>query len=100
VIDPDTTTALAQFGAAGMIGCMWLWERRAASERERQLTEAHDRLSTDRLQLNVLVEALRDNTRALTALESGQRALAGLLSRLEPAEPGRAAHTAITGPRS
>ena len=97
MIDPDTMTAFAQFGLAGMVGGMWLWERRAAGDRERQLTEAHERLTADRLQLNVLVDTLRDNTRALAALEAGQRALAAVLARLDApvrersgAEHGRA----------
>lgn len=92
MLDPDSISSLTQFGVAGMIGGMWLWERRAAGERERQLTETHERLSADRLQLNILVEVLRDNTRALAALESGQRELTALLARARgpfPHDPAR-----------
>lgn len=80
---PDLTlaTALAQFGAAGLIGWMWLAERRAAAARERQLAELHERLMQERPNLGLLLEVVRDNTRALTALELGQRALAGVLER-------------------
>ncbi len=65
-----------------LIGWMWIVERRAASVRERQLQEAHDRMLADRTRLEVLVQALRDNTRALTALEVGQRGVTEVLRRL------------------
>lgn len=93
-MNPDSLAALAQFGLAGMVGAMWLWERRAAGDRERQLTQAHERMASDRLQLTVLVEALRDNTRALVSLEAGQRDLAACLGRFADAghaPPARAA---------
>jgi hypothetical protein len=80
--DAQIAAALAQFGAAGLIGWMWLSERRAAAARERQLDEAHDRLMHERPQLAALLSVLRDNTRALTALELGQRQVAAALERL------------------
>jgi hypothetical protein len=85
-MEVEALASLTQFGVAGLIGWMWIVERRAASERERQLREAHDRLTADRTRLEVLVQALRDNTRALTALEAGQRGVVELLRRLG-AEP-------------
>lgn len=90
-MDVDALASLTQFGVAGLIGWMWIVERRAAAERERQLREAHERIEADRTRLAVLVRALRDNTRALTALEVGQRGVADLLRRLAgrpPAGPG------------
>jgi hypothetical protein len=74
--------ALAQFGVAGLIGWMWLAERRAAAARDRQLAELHERLMQERPHTAILLEVVRDNTRALTALDLGQRTLAGLLERL------------------
>jgi len=79
---PDLLPSLVQFGAAGLIGWMWLTERRAAAERERQLTELHDRLIQERQHLSVLLGIVSDNTRALTALESAQRATAAAIERL------------------
>lgn len=79
---PDLTAALAQCGAAGLIGWMWLAERRAAAARDRQLSQLHDRLIQERLSLSTLVSVVRDNTRALSALESGQRAIASAMDRL------------------
>lgn len=78
----DIAAAVAQFGAAGLIGWMWLSERRSAGIRERQLAELQDRLMQERPQIATLIEVVRDNTRALTALEVGQRGIAGVIERL------------------
>ena len=80
--------ALVQFGAAGLIGWMWLSERRWAQAREKQLSEAHERLMRERIGLGAVVEIVKDNTRAMTALEHGQRAIAGLIDRMGAHEGG------------
>ena len=72
-MDPTTLTSLTPFGAAGLIAFLWLTERRAASERERQLSEAHERLVRQRSEIALLVGVVRDNTRAMTALEGAIR---------------------------
>lgn len=82
MVDAQLAATLTQFGVAGLIGCLWLLERRAAGERERQLGDMHERLIDERKQIDVLLAALAANTRALTALEVGQRGLAVVLSRL------------------
>jgi len=82
-MEQQVIAAVAQFGAAGLIGWMWLTERRSAAERERQLSDLHARVMEDRTSLNVLVGALSDNTRALAALESGQRELVRVLANCE-----------------
>jgi hypothetical protein len=78
----EVLPALAQFGVAGLIGWMWLTERRAASARERQLAEAHDRLMAERERHEALVRLVADSTRAITALEASHRELAGAVERL------------------
>lgn len=80
--DTDLLASLTQFGVAGLIGWMWLSERRAAAARDRQLAEAHDRLVESRTAVNALLSALDQNTRALTAIELGQRRATDLLERL------------------
>ena len=75
--------AATQFGTAGLIAWMWLLERRSAAERERQVSQAHERLMDQRVQVDALLEVVRDNTRAVAAVEAGQRALAGVLQRWE-----------------
>ncbi|MEM9083182.1 MAG: hypothetical protein AAGB34_06250 [Planctomycetota bacterium] len=72
---------VAQLGAAGVIGLMWLLERRAAGERERRLDEAHRKLMVQRVQLGELMKLVSDNTRAMLGLESSQRAILGVLRR-------------------
>lgn len=81
-MEVEALASLTQFGVSGLIGWMWLVERRAAAARERQVQEAHDRLMSEKTRLEVLVQALRENTRALTALEVGQRGFLAVLKRL------------------
>lgn len=89
-MEEHVIAAVAQFGAAGLIGWMWLTERRTAAERERQLADLHARVMEDRTSLTVLVGALSDNTKALTALEAGQRELVRVLaSGSEPETPAQ-----------
>ena len=59
---------LTNFGAAGLMGAMWLWERRTSQKREQQLDEAHTRILSDRVQLNELMDVVRQNTEAITRL--------------------------------
>ncbi|RMD63381.1 MAG: hypothetical protein D6824_05380 [Planctomycetota bacterium] len=78
----DLLASLAQFGAAGLIGFMWLTERRHAQRRDQQLTEAHERLLEQRLQLEQLIRVVGDNTRALTRVEEAQRAVVEAMAQL------------------
>lgn len=75
-------TALAQFGPAGLIGFLWLFERRSSAARERQLDEAHRKVMTLDRQLETLLTVVKDNTRAINSLEQSQRRLIDLLDRL------------------
>jgi hypothetical protein len=92
-MDPETATLVAQFGVAGLIGWMWLSERRTAQDREQKLSEAHDLLTRERRGVDVLLAALDANTRALATLEGTQRRLIDALDRHprpdrdEPAAP-------------
>ncbi len=72
----DLLPTLTQFGVAGLIAAMWLVERRAGAAREKQLAEAHDRLVESRAHLDALLTVVKDNTRAITALESAVARLA------------------------
>lgn len=67
----DTVTSLPDLtglGSAGVMGAMWLWERRNSRAREQQLDEAHQRIMGDRVQLDQLINLVRQNTEALTRL--------------------------------
>lgn len=73
---PDLLSTLTQFGVAGLIAAMWLVERRAASAREKQLLDAHERIVESRAHLDALLTVVKDNTRAITALEGAVARLA------------------------
>lgn len=73
-------TILTQFGAAGLIGLLWLFERRHAASRERQLDEAHKQVINRERELHVLLDVVKENTRAINSLESSQRRLIAVLS--------------------
>ncbi len=77
----EVLSSLTQFGTAGLVAWMWLVERRAAAERERQLSEAHRRIVDDRVQLGALMDVVKENTRAVGAMEAGQRAILALADR-------------------
>src|SRR5438132_2390885 len=61
----DSFTSL---GAAGVMGAMWLWERRTSQKRETQIDEAHARIMGDRVQLDQLMTIIRQNAEAITRL--------------------------------
>ena len=69
-----TTTLpdLTGLGSAGVMGAMWLWERRTSRQREQQLDEAHTRIQGDRVQLDQIITLVRQNTEALTRLCDAQ----------------------------
>jgi hypothetical protein len=86
-MDPQLATMAAQFGVAGLIGWMWLTERRAAADRDRQLSEAQTLLAQSQKGVDVLLRALDENTRAIGALEASQRALMDLVRATKPERP-------------
>lgn len=62
-------------GVAGLMGAMWLWERRTSRQREEQIDEAHARIMTDRVELDQLIAVIRQNAEVLTRLSSAQEQL-------------------------
>ena len=78
------TTALPDLtglGSAGVMGAMWLWERRTSRQREQQLDEAHARIQTDRVQLDQIITLVRQNTEALTRLCNAQERVLATMER-------------------
>ncbi len=63
---------LTSLGAAGLMGAMWLWERRTSQKRESQIDEAHARIMGDRVQLDQLISVVRQNAEALSKLSATQ----------------------------
>lgn len=66
---------LTNLGAAGLMGAMWLWERRTSRQREEQLDEAHARIMADRVQLDQLIDVVRQNAEAFSRLSATQEQL-------------------------
>ncbi len=66
---------LTGLGAAGMMGLMWLWERRNSQKREQQLDDAHARILSDHIQLEQLIAVVRQNAEALARLTTTQEQL-------------------------
>ena len=64
---------LASFGAAGLMGTMWLWERKLSQLRESQLDEAHARIQRDEQRLGNLIKVVEQNTAAVARFNETQR---------------------------
>ena len=80
----ESLTALTQFGAAGLIGVLWILERRHASHRDRQLDEAHRKIAASERDLEALLCVVKENTKAINTLEQSQIRLISLLERIVP----------------
>ncbi len=66
---------LTSLGASGIMGAMWLWERRMSRQRETQLDEAHTRILSDRVQLEELIRVVETNSEAMSRLTASQEQL-------------------------
>lgn len=71
--------SLLQFGVAGLMGMLWVWERGHSRKRERQISEAHQRLMQRDQQVTTLIRLVRKNTAALVEFERTQRRLGEIL---------------------
>jgi len=77
--------ALLQFGVAGLMGMLWIWERTHSRKRDQQLSEAHAQLVRRDEQYRLMLLLVRKNTRALVEFERTQRRLAHILEGLRHA---------------
>ena len=77
-------TALTQFGAAGLIGVLWILERRHAAGRDRQLDDAHRKIVTAERDLEALLNVVKENTKSINTLQQSQIHLISLLERFVP----------------
>ncbi len=73
---------LTQFGVAGLMGILWVWERRMSRQREAQLNEAHHRMIHEHHELNALIKLVRQNTRAMVRFDQTQMQLKELLEKM------------------
>jgi len=74
--------AMVQFGVAGLMGTLWVWERTHSRRREAQLSEAHRLLMEQDRELEVLIRLVRQNTRAMVGFEPTHKQLCQLLERM------------------
>ena len=72
---------LASFGAAGLMGAMWLWERRLSRQRDEQLCQAHERILRDEQRLDKLTDVVEQNTAAIVRFSEIQRTQNQILMR-------------------
>lgn len=70
---------LTQFGVAGLMGVLWVWERLMSRRRELQLDEAHARIMRREEEIAVLIDLARRNAAALERFELTQRELQKVL---------------------
>jgi hypothetical protein len=82
---------LTQFGVAGLMGLLWVWERHHSRRRDRQLSQTHERLMRQRDLLRVVVRLVRQNTMAIERFHQTQERLNGLLESVRHEIRNRAA---------
>ncbi len=87
MLEMELLTPLTQFGTAGLIAWMWVTERRQAAARDRALSEAHEVIMEQRVQLEQLLTTVSANTRAITAMEAAQRRVIELIDRVIAERP-------------
>ncbi|MEX0745364.1 MAG: hypothetical protein WD118_07150 [Phycisphaeraceae bacterium] len=80
---------LAQFGVAGLMGALWVWERRLSRRREAQLDATHQRLIAQKQELRVLLRLVNHNTRAIERFDHTQVRLNQLLEKMHDRLPPR-----------
>ncbi len=72
-----------QFGVAGLMGVLWVWERMFSRRREAELSDAHARLMSQQQELGVVVELVRRNIEAFERFNQTHQQLAQLLKELQ-----------------
>ena len=73
---------MVQFGVAGLMGVLWVWERMHSRVRDEQLSQTHQRLMQQDRQLSVFTEMVRQNTRATVEFERVQRRMCEILEEI------------------
>lgn len=70
------------FGAAGLMGAMWLWERRMSRDQEQRLADAHHRILRDEERLEKFTQVVEHNSAALERFNETQRLIVETLKDL------------------
>lgn len=80
---PESFQNITQFGVAGLMGALWLWERLYSRRREIELTQAHQKLTAQEQELHILIDLVSRNTAAIERFEQTQNRVGDLLEQLE-----------------
>ena len=78
----DAIANFTQFGVAGLMGALWVWERMLSRKRDAQLNAAHERIVHQQHELRVLVRLVRRNTQAIERFDQTQKQLRQLLEKI------------------
>lgn len=81
--NPESIQNATQFGVAGLMGALWLWERLYSRKREQELTQAHQRLTAQGQELQMLIDLVHRNTAAIERFDQTQQRVADLLEKLD-----------------
>lgn len=73
---------MTQFGVAGLMGVLWVWERWLSRQRERQLNETHERLAHREEVVESMMRLVDRNARAFDRFAQLQQELHHLLETL------------------
>lgn len=73
---------LTSFGAAGLMGALWLWERKLNRRREEQLDAAHERILRDEQKLSCLTDVVNKNTAAIVRFVEHQKEQSRILKHM------------------
>ena len=87
----EIVQTLTQFGVAGLMGVLWVWERTLSRKHELQLDEAHQRLAQQRQELEALIDLVQRNTQAVERFDRTQVELRQFLERMGDALQRQAA---------
>ena len=68
-----------QFGVAGLMGILWVWERMSSRKYEIRLAEAHKKIIDQEQNISILINLVKQNTHAIERFEQTQRELNNLL---------------------
>ena len=63
---------LTSLGAAGIIGAMWLTERKLSQKRNRQISQAHKEILQKSEHIECLTNVIKENTAAVSKLNQTQ----------------------------
>ncbi|QDU35515.1 hypothetical protein KS4_35980 [Poriferisphaera corsica] len=71
---------LVQFGVAGLMGVLWIWERYLSRDYAKMLSQTHRQIVDQKTEINILVDLLEKNTEALVKFDHTQQQLCRSLS--------------------